>query len=343
MSELTVIDLFCGAGGLSDGFKNAGFDVVWANDIREIFIRTFEENHPGTIAVYGDIKGISSDRIKGDIGNKKVHAVIGGPPCQGFSAAGMRLIDDSRNSLFKEFVRIVKDMNPEWVVMENVWNLPLINGGKAKNMILEAFTEIGYKMDYGVLLSADYGVPQMRKRCFFIGTNTGKKIEFPGPVYPPAKLFKESEMKKYKTVREAISDLPPLKNGGKHPAINGHEVTKLNDLNLRRISHVPEGGYAPDIPKDIRPKEARRGGYFYDWYRRLKWDLPSRTIIGSDKLFHPDQDRKLSVREAARLQSFDDGYVFSGSIRQQYLQVGNAVPPKMAKAVAETIKRKLME
>jgi len=341
MKKPTVIDLFCGAGGLSKGFIDAGFSVVWANDVKKTFLETYKKNHPCTAVVCGDIKKIPSEKIKKDIGALKADVVIGGPPCQGFSAAGMRLIDDPRNALFREFVRVVKDLSPSWVVLENVWNLPIINGGKARKMIIDAFKEIGYRVGDGVLLAADYGVPQMRKRCFFIGTKTKNRIEFPGPTYPPGKLFKKHEMIRYKTVRDAIRDLPPIENGESHPEIPSHTVTKLNGLNLERITHVPEGGYAPNIPKRIRPKESKRGGYFYDWYRRLSWDLPSRTIIGSDKLFHPEQDRKLSLREAARLQSFGDDYTFTGPLRQQYLQVGNAVPPKMAKAVAKAIMKKI--
>lgn len=341
MKRFTVLDLFCGAGGLSEGFKSAGFDVVWANDIKEIFVKTYEANHPETKTVCGDLRNIKSSKIKKEIGIDSVDVVIGGPPCQGFSAAGMRLIDDSRNQLFKEFVRVVRDFSPKWVVMENVWNLPLINKGKAKDMIIESFRNIGYDIEFGVLLAADYGVPQMRKRCFFIATRTGKNIEFPGPIYPPAKLFSKEYMKKYSTVRQAIGDLPPINAGEHHKKIQNHVSSKLSELNLKRISHVPEGGYAPDIPKNIRPKESKRGGFFYDWYRRLSWDLPSRTIIGSGKLFHPEQDRKLTLLESARLQSFSDDYIFLGGIGQKYLQIGNAVPPKLAKAVALVIKKKL--
>ena len=128
----TVIDLFCGAGGLSKGFSMAGFDVVWANDIKKVFAKTYELNHQNTEVVVGDIRNIPSDSIKKSVGGKKIDVIIGGPPCQGFSAAGMRLIDDPRNGLFKEFVQVVNDFKPEWVVMENVWNLPLINKGKAR-------------------------------------------------------------------------------------------------------------------------------------------------------------------------------------------------------------------
>ncbi len=343
MTEYTAIDLFCGAGGLSEGFRQAGFKIVWANDIEKTFLKTYRKNHPETLVICENIKNIPSEKIKHDIGLDTVGVVMGGPPCQGFSAAGTRLIDDPRNALFKEFVRIVKDFKPKWFVMENVWNLPIINNGKAKDMILRAFHKIGYNVEWGVLLAADYDVPQMRKRCFFIGTSTKQKIHFPGPTYPPAKLFNKEEMKMYKTVKETIGDLPPISHGETHPTISNHSARELNELDLKRISHVPEGGYAPNIPEKIRPKENTRGGYFYDWYRRLFWDLPSRTIIGSDKLFHPTQHRKLSAREVARLQSFSDNYVFLGSLHSQYVQIGNAVPPKMAYAVASKIKEQLSD
>jgi DNA (cytosine-5)-methyltransferase 1 len=336
-----VIDLFSGCGGLSLGFVNAGFDVVLATDIWEISLETHKKNLSNSKVILGDIckKEIQSEifsTIKSDI-----DVIVGGPPCQGFSSCGLRLIDDPRNSLFKEFVKMVNHFRPSIFLMENVWNLPLLNGGIAKDMILDEFKSIGYSIDYQILLAADYGVPQMRKRCVFIGNRFDGLNSFPGRNYSAAQLFKKKEMSEYVSVKTAIGDLPPLTHGSCNDSFKNHCCRRLNKLDYERISFVPEGGYAPDIPKSIRPKENKRGGYFYDWYRRLKWDEPSRTIIGSDKLFHPDQNRKLSVRECARLQSFPDSFEFFGSLNQQYKQIGNAVPPMMAFEIAKSIKKDL--
>lgn len=334
--KINVVDLFAGAGGLSKGFEKAGYCIKVAVEFDKQIAETYKINHPDTAVLVGDIKNIKTEEIlrEARVNREEVDIVIGGPPCQGFSQAGRRMIDDPRNALFKEFVRVVKEIRPYYFLMENVTNLFLMKGGKIKAEIIEEFKKCGYSVDARILTAADYGVPQVRKRAIFIGNRVDQENPFPLSKYKP-------EM--YITVKEAIGDLPlRLMPGEKSNSVPNHETKRLKETDLERIRHIPEGGYAPDIPKEIRPKEARRGGYFYDWYRRLEWNKPSRTIIATDKLYHPSENRKLSVREVARLQSFDDNFIFYGTTASQYKQVGNAVPPQMAYSIGDSLKPCIM-
>ena len=330
--DINVIDLFAGAGGLSKGFERAGYCIRAAIEFDKQIADTYKMNHSDTAILVGDIRNIKTEEIlqEARMERDEIDLVMGGPPCQGFSQAGRRMIDDPRNTLFKEFVRVVKEIQPYYFLMENVTNLFLMKGGKIKQEIIEEFKKCGYKVDARILTAADYGVPQLRKRAIFIGNRVNQENPFPLRTHMP---------ETYLTVKEAIGDLPArIIPGVSNESIPNHETKRLKDTDYERISHVPEGGYAPDIPKEIRPKEARRGGYFYDWYRRLEWNKPSRTIIATDKLYHPSENRKLSVRELARIQSFEDSFIFYGTIASQYKQVGNAVPPKMSYAIGVAIK-----
>lgn len=323
--SLNVIDLFAGAGGLSNGFIQAGFKVIAAVEYDNQIAETYSRNHTNTRTIITDLRKITTNRLLdlAGISSQDVDLIIGGPPCQGFSQAGKRLVDDPRNQLFREFIRVLKDIQPGFFVMENVTNLMLMKRGTIKREIINEFEQAGYTVDARILFAADYGVPQKRKRAIFLGNKYGVPNSFPKP-----KLFEGN----YVTVRQAIGDLIELNS-----EIPNHETKPLNKLDKLRISYVPEGGFAPDIPAKIRPKEAKRGGFFYDWYRRLDWDKPSRTIIATDKLYHPSENRKLSVRESARLQSFSDDFHFYGSLASQYKQVGNAVPPFLANAIATEV------
>jgi len=185
--KLIAIDLFCGAGGMSAGFRDAGFDIIWANDSEKTFCQTYSVNHMKTRVVHGDIRKITTEEIKRDIGNKKVNIVFGGPPCQGFSHAGRRDPKDPRNSLFMDFVRVVEGLQPEFFVMENVPGILTMKTQEGENVvdiILREFDKIGYRVHPPKkLLAADYGVPQKRRRVFFIGTKTDKEIKFPEPTH----------------------------------------------------------------------------------------------------------------------------------------------------------------
>ena len=262
--------------------------------------------------------------------NKKVDVIIGGPPCQGFSIAGnigRKFIDDPRNRLFKEFVRVVEIIKPKYFVMENVARLYTHNKNKTRQEIIEDFERLGYKVECQILNSADYGVPQIRKRVIFIGSIVRNNIKFP-----------KKNVKTYKTVKEAIGDLPPLSSGEKSDIPN-HNAMKHSIQMLEKMRYISDGGNRKEIPEPLRPKsgDARK-------YIRYNSQKPSITVTGDmRKVFHYSQNRALSVRELARIQSFPDEFIFKGKSISMQQQVGNAVPPLMAQYLAKTIKEMLIE
>lgn len=324
----TVIDLFCGAGGMSGGFRMAGFKILAGVDNDKWCIETFKENHKGAKFILGDMRKISGEDIEKLIGTKNVDVIIGGPPCQGFSIAGRRDPSDPRNSLFMEFVKIVDYFKPEWIVMENVLGLrtaKTANGEPVKDIISEEFRKIGYDVIFSVLNSADYGVPQRRRRVFFMAHRDGKKISF--PIHTHAKKTQKkidgSRIKKWvpvKTVLMQESEVPK----------NYFHTQKMIDGFRRR-----------------KERNIRRGAGF--GWQILDLEKPSYTISarywkdGSDALvmYSPIRVRMLTEKECARIQSFPDNYEFRGPKRERYRQIGNAVPCFLAKAIALEIKKDL--
>jgi len=248
----------------------------------------------------------------------KADIVIGGVPCQGFSMAGRlgrKFVDDPRNHLFKEFVKIVEFIQPKYFVMENVARLFNHNYGSTRIEILNSFEKIGYKVDCKVLNSADYGVPQKRKRIIFIGNNKNKVNIFPD-----------------KTVKQAIGNLPPL-DSGQVSSIKNHEAMNHTQAMLQKMKHIRDGGNRYQIPIKLRPTSGDPRKYI-----RYDSKLPSFCITGDmRKIFHYSQNRALTVRELARLQSFPDDFVFYGTKLSQQQQVGNAVPPLMAEVIAKNV------
>jgi len=371
--KLNVVDLFCGAGGLSIGFEMAGFEIVVGIDIEASFLKSFNSAHPGAVAIKEDLnKNKVKEMLKThDINAEEVHVVIGGPPCQGFSTVGNRMIDDPRNNLVREFARAVKELKPPIFLMENVPGLASMKNGVGELIVeelLKVFEDLGYKTVYNILVAADYGVPQLRKRLFFVGIRRDLNASFSWPNrthFPKTSLQSHmSEGKKYVTVREAISDLPSLKAGEekveyKSPPKNdyqkwarmgcknllNHKTPNHSEIVLERIRNIPPGGNHSNLPTELKLKSG-----YPNIYGRLRWDEPADTITGNfgcasapGRFIHPEDDRVLSVREGARLQSFPDKIEFFGSLSQQYKQVGNAVPPLLAKAVANSIKSTLVQ
>jgi len=309
----TVIDLFCGAGGLSTGFRMAGFDVLLGIDNIPVFCETFEKNDKKSIC--RDIREISIDEIKAAIGNKKVDVVAGGPPCQGFSMAGLRDPKDPRNSLFMEFVRIVDGLKPKFFVVENVpgiLTMKTAKGEKVADIIVKEFKKIGYTVHPPKkLFAADYGVPQKRKRVFFIGTNTDKTINFPEPTHRGMWVPVSTILLPKEKVDESFF----------------HSEKMINGFSERKKRNKAKGhGF---------------GAQF------LKFDEPSYTISarywkdGADALvrYSEHEIRMLTPEEAAAIQTFPQGYKFTGSKRDIYTQIGNAVPCLLAKAIAKEIKK----
>ncbi len=322
------IDLFAGAGGMSLGFDNAEFENVLAVEYDKRFAETYSFNFPKHNLKVADIKTISNDEIKKLIGNKKIDVIIGGPPCQGFSIAGKigrNFIDDERNQLFKEFVRFVEVVKPRIFVMENVAALKTHNKGKTIEEIIKEFEKIGYTVKCDVLNAVDYGVPQQRRRIFVIGT-LGKENKFNFP----------KKTTKQMTIKDALKDLPKLKSG-ETSDIPNHNAMNHSKQMLEKMSYVKDGGDRNDIPEDIRPKSGDIRKYI-----RYNSNEPSICITGDmRKVFHFNQNRALTGRELARIQTFPDDFIFKGNAGKIQQQIGNAVPPKLAFQIANSVKEVL--
>ena len=329
MNNYKFIDLFSGAGGFTLGFEKENFMNVFSNDNNLSFCETYEFNFPKHRLIKKNIENLTTNEIKKLIGESKIDVVIGGPPCQGFSIAGnigRRFEDDSRNYLFKEFARVVKIIQPEIFVMENVARLYTHNKGRTKQEIIDTFRKLGYKTEAKVLNSSKYEVPQVRNRVFFIGTKKNREIYFP------------IESKKTFTTEDAISKFPKLKSGEKS-AIPNHVAMNHTEQMLNKMSFVKENGDRGQIPYDLRPKSGDVRKYI-----RYKRNVPSITITGDmRKVFHYSQNRALTVRELAALQTFPDNFIFKGNSISQQIQVGNAVPPQLARHVAKAVKKMLDE
>jgi len=378
---LTVAEIYCGGGGLSAGFKlaeagwtnNEGekYEIVYGVDRDKDAIKTFrtfhfpclDEQHLEVVAPCKDIKDVTAQSILEAVEpHGTLDVLIGGPSCQGVSAAGLRNPDDHRNEMLLRFIGLVRDLRPKWFLMENV---PGLTHGNNRELLAEIFKELesieGYKVAGDVLLAADYGVPQFRYRLFIVGTNTGAPIRFPASTHVPSSVANARRLPlgapAYVTVEQAISDL------AKHPPSiykedaapdetdqpkqipRNHHCIELREINKTRVASVPPGRDWRCMPVGLLPERffATRSSDQKGTYGRLAWDWPAYTVtnatsnVTAGPFTHPDEDRMLSVREAARLQSFPDGHTFYGSLEAQYRQVGNAVPPNLAKAVAEAI------
>ncbi len=360
-TNLTAIDLFCGAGGLSEGFRQAGFHVLAGNDFDEKAGGTFAATHREAKFLPGPIQNYTVKDFLKAAGLKagELDVLIGGPPCQGFSVYNhQRGLHDERSSLYKEYLRVVKGLRPKWVVLENVTGMTSAGGGAAVEAILDGLKALGYTVDKKILRAEEYGVPQERRRIVFLGNRIGAPILWPEPTHGPGLL-------PFVTVQDAIGDLPALGNGedrgvlpyareatseyqsmlrGGSNSVTNHSAARLSALNEQRMKHIPQGGSWRDIPFELLPagmKRAKRSDHTKR-YGRLRWDGLASTILTKcdphwGAYFHPEQDRAITVREAARLQSFPDWFDFKGSRTEQYVQVGNAVPPLLGRRIAEAI------
>lgn len=326
--KINYVDLFCGAGGISLGFEREGFENIFSIDFNKGICETYTKNFPKNILIDKDIKNLTKKEILNLTKGKKIDVVIGGTPCQGFSIAGnigRNFINDPRNHLFKEFARVVSILNPKFFIIENVARVYNHNKGKTREDIIFLFKKLGYEVDCEILNSADYGVPQVRKRVFFIGNKLGYPNKFP-----------IKNVKNHKNVKEAIGNLPKLSSGGVSK-ISNHTAMAHTEQMLNKMSYVSNGGSRNQIPKHIRPKSGDPRKYI-----KYNKDKPSICITGDmRKVFHYSQNRALTVRELARIQSFPDEFIFLGSKTSQQQQVGNAVPPLMAQALAKTIKEQI--
>lgn len=343
-----VIDLFAGVGGLSLGFTQEGFDVVLANEYDQEIADSYVANHPSTRMIARDIRDLD---IKKEFGSfrGKVSVVIGGPPCQGFSQKGRRkTIHDERNFLFREFVKVVDTVKPTYFVMENVPNLLTNESGLFKNELVELFETLGYAVNAEVLNASNFGVPQNRRRAVIIGKLGSKPVAMPEAAQDRS------------TVWDAIGDLSFFRSGeGESPTdyrtapksnlqvllrndsqkLFNHIATNHSNVALERMSLVP-----PNCTEKVLPAEHRTKSIYSGTWTRLNSEGIAPTITtrfdtpSSGQFTHPILDRALTVREAARIQTFPDNFVFVGSKTSQMKQVGNAVPPLLARAIANSIR-----
>jgi DNA (cytosine-5)-methyltransferase 1 len=325
LNRLNYIDLFSGAGGFSLGFNKTGFKNIFSIDIEKNFCETYKFNFKQHKLLTQNITLLTEDEIKILTKTKKVDVIIGGPPCQGFSIAGnigRKFIDDPRNQLFKEFVRVVSIVQPNYFVMENVARLYTHNKTKTRQEIIEDFQKLGYIVECKILNSADYAVPQIRRRVIFIGSKNHSKIIFP-----------HATTDKPITVKEALNDLPILESG-ETSTLSNHKAMNHTEQMLTKMGFISDGGDRTEIPLHLRPKSGDVRKYI-----KYNSNKPSVTVTGDmRKIFHYAQNRALTVRELARLQTFPDNFEFKSNSISQQQQVGNAVPPLMAEAIAKSIK-----
>lgn len=372
----TAIDLFAGAGGLSEGFRQAGFEILAANDFDVFSEDTFRLSHPETAFLSGPIENISADDFLIAAGLRKgeLDVLLGGPPCQAFSVYNhQRGMHDERSGLFREYLRLVEGLEPKCVVIENVPGILSIAGGNAVDEIIQKLQFLGYYVECRTLKAEEYGVPQERRRVFFVGLRTEQQCKWPKPTHGTSQLgpLFSVDRRPLVTVDDAIGDLPPLgiSDGAEEIqytsapstvyqsflregafALYNHVSPYLQEINLKRLKYIPQGGSWRDIPHELLPagmRMAKRSDHTKR-YGRLHPNGLSSTILTKCDLhwgayIHPWQERTITVREAARFQSFPDRIQFQGPRGEQYRQVGNAVPPLLARAVAQSVKQMVLE
>jgi DNA (cytosine-5)-methyltransferase 1 len=361
---LTVIDLFSGVGGLALGFKNeGGFDTLMANDVDVYMCRAFKRNFSTIDVICNSIASIDFKDYIGARKIKNIDLIIGGPPCQAYSTSGKRLMEDPRAMLYQQYFRALNETNPKAFIFENVKGILSMADGKLFEEITKLFGTLGYKISWKLLNAAEYGVPQERERVFIVGSRDGVDFKFPNKTHSlelenTRNLFSD-ELIPSLTVADAISDLPFITSGQSaenYASEPQNEYQKLMRINapkllmdhnsprhgeslMKIIENVPEGGIKKDIPIEFRPKSG-----FPNSYGRLIWNKPSTTMTrnlgtpSSARCIHPKCDRALTTREGARIQSFPDDFYFDGSRAKKNLQIGNAVPPLLAKVIAKQIK-----
>lgn len=345
---LSGVDLFSGAGGLSLGARRSGIDVLVAVEQNNDAAQTYRLNHPDTLVINSDIREVHTR----DFFIQSPFIVFGGPPCQGFSISNMktRNLKNPSNFLFEEFIRVIKDLSPEWFLFENVEGLLQFDGGSVYNAIIQQLEGLGYSVISRVLLASNYGVPQKRSRLFIVGNKDGQSFIFPD--------IKEHQV----TVWDAIGDLPDLENGAMYEELPYKEeyasaspyakemregstmstqnyVTRNAEYIIDRYKYISQGQNWSAIPDHLMTSYTNRSNCHSGLFRRLHENQPSVIISNYRKsmLIHPREDRGLSVREAARLQSFPDSYRFAGKLMSIQQQIGNAVPPLLSEVIFKAI------
>lgn len=376
----TCVDIFSGAGGLAEGFRQAGFSVISGSDIDPYASKTFRANFPEASYFEGDIAGLNGAQIldAAGIGAGEIDCLIGGPPCQAFSYnSHMRTHRGQVAGLFREYLRLVAELNPRFLVMENVPGILSVGNGGVVGEIATHLGCLGYETEGRILYAEDFGVPQQRRRMIFIASRVGlPRGIFPQGSHGPAPKPLENELvhrwqadghtERLVRVWSAIGDLPAKPRavgdtdavgyrraawcGFQHyarensPGVLNHHTVRLGDTMMERIRHVPQGGSWRDIPRRLLPagmKRAKTSCHTKRYGRLAPRDMACTLLTKCDPHWgcyvHPDEDRVITVREAARLQSFPDRFKFDGPQLAQYRLVGNSVPPLLARAVGGSI------
>lgn len=344
MSKIIAIDFFCGAGGITKGMADAGIQVIKGIDNDLKAKETYEKNNPGSKFLHADVRKISAqDVMKGiDRGDKKL-LFVACAPCQTFSQLNKNSINrrkifggDPKDSLIESFSRIVKDVVPDYVFIENV---PQFSDSKNKyfESLQKTLKKKGYQFDFAHVNAKDYGVPQNRRRFVLLASRDGL-VNFPSIGFGPGK-------KPYVTVRETISKYPRIKAGKEHAEIPNHVTRRITSLNLDRLKYVPKnGGTRKNWPKSLILDCHRKKPGYTDTYGRMAWNAPAPTMtckctsLSNGRFGHPSQNRAISVREAAAIQTFPDDYIFYGTLSDMTKHVGNAVPVAMAREFGLAIK-----
>ena len=368
----TAISLFAGAGGCSLGFRQAGYNILFATDINQDAVKTYQHNFTGTPCEAADIRELNAETIlkKTGLQSGELDVLLGGPPCQGFSSAGIKSGDDPRNSMLRHYVRLLADIQPKWFVMENVEGMLTNGGGLHVCEAVAAFLEAGYSVNLEKVYAQGNGVPQRRKRVFIVGNRLGHDFRFAQPLTPfSGNIFRKGEI----TFTTAVGDLPPAaqtvdqslafreppRNGlqtylrGQAHLVSDHYSPALSEIQLERVRSLRPGQTMKDMPEHLQHQSFRRRAFRRvkdgtpierrggapSGIKRLFADEPSLTITGAAtrEFIHPTEDRALTLRECARLQTFPDDFVFAGSGASRIQQIGNAIPPLLARAVAEHI------
>ncbi|MBE9146121.1 DNA cytosine methyltransferase [Planktothrix mougeotii] len=340
------IDLFSGAGGMSCGLERVGMNCLLGIDFDQSSLKTFQANHPHSQTILGDLRQITTESIQEIIGNQTIDLICGGPPCQGFSTIGTNDKQDHRNFLFFEFLRIVKAFKPNFIILENVTGLLAKRNDSTLALMINSFNQLGYTVDVKVLSAHHYGVPQARRRTILLGNRFGVNNIY------PEKKFKDSEkdpdyLPLPHTVEWAFNTLLEFEGQTFNHDLKTAEIK--NELERKRIHYIPEGQgiryerdqlayLPPPLWYDIDWKNIREERFRETKLKRLNRYSHSGTINTSKTTYyHPTEDRYLTPREAAAIQSFPSNYIFYGTLSQQWRQIGNAVPPLLAASVGEAI------
>ena len=368
----TAISLFAGAGGCSLGFKQAGYDIRFATDNDADAVTSYRRNFNNISCELADIREIDGATVLESSGlrSAELDILLGGPPCQGFTSAGMKTSDDPRNSLLRHYVRLLDCIRPKWFVMENVEGLLTNAGGLHVRETVAAFLEAGYSVNLEKVYAQGYGVPQRRKRVLIVGNRLGHDFVFPELLTRfSGNIFRKSQI----TFTDAVGDLPPAARGADEPLlfrqpprnelqaylradaqiVKDHYSPLLSNVQLARVRSLCPGQTMKDLPEHLQHESFRRRAFRRvmdgtpvekrggapSGLKRLFADEPSLTITSAAtrEFIHPTEDRPLTFRECARLQTFPDWFEFAGDASSRIQQIGNAIPPLLARRIAEHI------